>query len=126
MSPSSVDAEFQLLVSDPLTTDDHGLLIESILQFISEGLAINNNYELIQSYLCLILKVCHYYLFICLFIYLFICLFVQYHTAVLIKMESLLPLLYGLMERQKKGWRLLSNKMNYCNTLLSYSKSATV
>ncbi|XP_019856091.1 PREDICTED: WD repeat-containing protein 36-like [Amphimedon queenslandica] len=113
MSPSSVDAEFQLLASSvgnasgggATPSHDNVVLFESVLQFISEGLLGNDHYELLQSYLCLLLK---------------------YHTAALIKIDSVLPLLYGLTERQEKGWKLLSNKMNYCHTLLSYCKSATV
>ena len=48
MGPSSVDLEFQLLMSQN---------IETILKFIMEGLTACDDYELIQSYLHLLLKV---------------------------------------------------------------------
>ena len=60
-----MDAEFQLLATSAGGTsegvsapnDDNVVLFGSALGLISEGLLVNDNYELVQSYLCLLLKV---------------------------------------------------------------------
>ena len=54
MGPAAIDLEFQLLVSE---NDKDITSLSVLIDFLLEGLQSRNNFELIQSYIGLVLKV---------------------------------------------------------------------
>jgi U3 small nucleolar RNA-associated protein 21 len=65
MGPAAIDLEFQLLTSENISIkeldidneDGHVTLLRGLITFLIEGLQSRNNFELIQSYIGLLLKV---------------------------------------------------------------------
>eukprot|EP00794_Sanderia_malayensis_P006767 gene6767-7529_t len=102
MSPSTIDVEFR--IASPLAGGSL-TIVRQFLEFIHQGLKSGKDYELLQAYLGLFLKL---------------------HGKLVATEPSLREIAAEILETQTTSWNRCEELMNQSNCLINYFKNATL